>query len=256
MAQWEDIATDLRARIAAREWAPGQQLPPMRALADRYKSASHAPVNRAVLALIGEGVLITDPNAPRRGVRVRSQQVIVHDLIGHSPATGAPGERTFEQAFQVEGELDVRTSYAWQDASTRVAQQLQIDPGTPILIRTFVYMINNTPHQLARAHMTADLAREIGLTDESVEVPGRNTAAWLGTAGIKVSREHLEISVRTPTQEEREILLVPPAVAVIQRDSVTYSETTPVEYWLTTVVADQVRYTIDFIPDRMDQTCL
>lgn len=255
MARWEDIANDLRRRIAAGEWSPGQQLPAMRTLAEQYQTSSHAPVNRAILTLIGEGALISNPAAPRLGVRVRSQEVLVHDLIGHSPATGTRQE-TFEQQFHIDGAVKVDVTFTWTTASAEVAQRLEVEPATPILIRSFIYLINDTPHQFAKAHMTADLARKAGLTDKSVEVPGKDTAAWLEEIGIKVDREHLELSVRTPTQDEREILLVPPAVAVIERHSVTYASNTAVEYWQTIVVADQVKYTIDFVPNRMDQICL
>ncbi|WP_306796602.1 winged helix-turn-helix domain-containing protein [Nocardia sp. XZ_19_369] len=67
---WQDIAADIRRRIATGELGPGALLPPRQKLADNY-GVSAAPANRAILQLIHEGVLTSDPNAPRRGVWVR-----------------------------------------------------------------------------------------------------------------------------------------------------------------------------------------
>ncbi|MFB7837799.1 winged helix-turn-helix domain-containing protein [Streptomyces sp. NPDC056056] len=67
---WHYIVADLRRRIDDGEWAQGETLPSMRQLADEYETASHAPVSRAVLHLINEGCLTSDPAAPRRGVQV------------------------------------------------------------------------------------------------------------------------------------------------------------------------------------------
>ena len=55
------IADDLRHRIEAGEWASGQQLPPLAALADHYGHAKRT-VTKALRVLEAEGLIVITPN--------------------------------------------------------------------------------------------------------------------------------------------------------------------------------------------------
>ena len=54
----ERVTADLRARIAANEWRPGEALPTVSELAARY-GVSRATVAKAIRVLVGEGLLVT-----------------------------------------------------------------------------------------------------------------------------------------------------------------------------------------------------
>lgn len=254
---WVDIAAGLRSRVAAGEWQPGERLPPMRQLADEYGAGSHMPVNRAVMSLVSDGVLTTDPAAPRRGVRVRSTQVLTRDLFGNSVAA-----TTFE-AETGAGGVDVTVDYSWPAATAELAASLQVSEGTELLARTFRYTLDGTPHQVAKEYMRADLARSCGLTSPAVEVPGKNTAMWLSGAGIHLHREHLVLLTRNPTAEERETLAVPVGVPVYEKTLTTYDESgSPLDTRRILVVADRIIYTADRVHprtadggDQGDATC-
>ncbi|NEW42522.1 GntR family transcriptional regulator [Nocardia cyriacigeorgica] len=244
---WVEIAAGLRSRVAAGEWRPGERLPPMRQLADEYGAGSHMPVNRAVMALVSEGVLTTDPVAPRRGVRVRSTQVLTRDLFGNSSMPA-----TFEAETGADG-VEVSVSYDWISATEDLAQMLRVAEGTELLARTFRYTLDGTPHQIAREYMRADLARECGLTGPDAEVPGRNTAMWLERAGIHLYREHLVLQTRNPTAEEREALAVPVGVPVYEKVLTTFDEeNSPLDARRILVVADRIIYTADRVHPRRD----
>ncbi|MBF6189117.1 MULTISPECIES: GntR family transcriptional regulator [Nocardia] len=245
---WVDIAAGLRSRVAAGEWRPGEQLPSMRRLADEYGVGSHAPVNRAIMVLVSEGILTTDPAAPRRGVRVRSTQVLTRDLFGNSVLP-----LTFEDETGADG-VEVTVTYDWVEATADLATSLQVSEGTELLARTFRYTLDGTPHQVAREYMRADLARECGLTGPDAEVPGRNTAMWLERAGIHLHREHLVLLTRNPTAEERDALAVPIGVPVYEKTLTTYDESdSPLDTRRILVVADRIIYTADRVhPRRTD----
>lgn len=246
---WVEIAAGLRRRVADGEWQPGDRLPPMRQLAAEYGAGSHMPVNRAVMALVNEGVLSTDPAAPRRGVRVRSAQVITRDLFGSAPSEGT----TFEAETGADG-VEVTVSYEWGPASAEVAQLLSIDPGTEVLTRTFRYALDGTPHQLAREHMRADLARACGLTGPDAEVPGRHTSAWLKAAGVHMRREHLVLLARTPTADERDELAIPLGIPVFEKTVTSYdAEDAPLDARRVLVVSDRIIYTADRVHPATDQ---
>jgi GntR family transcriptional regulator len=53
----ERLAADLRRRIAAGEWASGEQIPSVTALADSY-SVSRATVAKALAVLADEGLIV------------------------------------------------------------------------------------------------------------------------------------------------------------------------------------------------------
>ncbi|MEU4345354.1 GntR family transcriptional regulator [Nocardia sp. NPDC023852] len=205
------------------------------------------PVNRAVMSLVSEGVLTTDPTAPRRGVRVRSTQVLTRDLFGNS---GLPV--SFEEETGADG-VEVDVTYDWVDAPLDIAELLQIPEGTDILVRTYRYSLDGTPHQIAREHMRADLARACGLTSPDVEVPGRHTGAWLERAGVRLHREHLVLLTRNPTADEREALAVPVGVPVYEKTLTTYDEAdAPLDARRILVVADRIIYTADRVHSSSD----
>jgi GntR family transcriptional regulator len=54
----ERVTADLRARIAAREWQPGEALPTVSELAASY-GVSRATVAKAVRVLVDDGLLVT-----------------------------------------------------------------------------------------------------------------------------------------------------------------------------------------------------
>jgi DNA-binding GntR family transcriptional regulator len=55
------VTTDLRARIEAGEWEPGQQLPPVAALAGHYGVARRT-ITKSLRTLADEGLLTILPN--------------------------------------------------------------------------------------------------------------------------------------------------------------------------------------------------
>jgi DNA-binding GntR family transcriptional regulator len=57
---YEIVAVDLRRRIAAREWQPGEALPTVVALAEHY-GVSKATVTRTLRILAGEGLVRVVP---------------------------------------------------------------------------------------------------------------------------------------------------------------------------------------------------
>jgi GntR family transcriptional regulator len=57
---WQRVAADLRQRVQAGEWMPGEALPNVRALADHY-GVSPPTISRAERALAEDGLLTVVP---------------------------------------------------------------------------------------------------------------------------------------------------------------------------------------------------
>lgn len=61
---YEQVASDLRRRLAAEEWIPGAQMPSERQTAESY-GVSRVTARRALKALESEGLIVV---LPQRGV--------------------------------------------------------------------------------------------------------------------------------------------------------------------------------------------
>ncbi|MGH3904849.1 MAG: GntR family transcriptional regulator [Pseudonocardiaceae bacterium] len=250
--RWRGIADDLRARIERGEWTSGDLLPPHRDLMRYYRTTSQATIARAIAALVSEGMLVSDPAAPRRGVRVRSRHLVQRDLVAglrleyqRAMSGEEGGEVGLFEAMTGIGGLDVQISYELIAADVHVARSLDVVEGTPLLVRTFCYTIEGTPHQVVRSHMTADVAHAAGLTAVTCERPGRGTIAQLRDADIHVDRVKIEMEARVPTTTEVNELAILAGVPVFAHRRVMYAAHHPVEMSMAVVAGDRVSYIVN-----------
>lgn len=256
--RWRGIADDLHARIKRGEWMPGDLLPPHRDLMRHYRTTSQATIARAIAALISEGMLVSDPAAPRRGVRIRSRHTVQRDLVAglrleyQRAMAGEEGDEVglFEAMTGISG-LDVQISYDRVAADTNTARSLSIAEGTLLLSRTFCYTIEGTPHQIVRSYMTADVAHTAGLTAATGERPGRGTIAQLRDADINVDRVTIDMEARVPTAAEVSELAILTGVPVFAHRRTMYAADHPVEMSIAIVPGDRVSYVLNVDLDEL-----
>lgn len=254
--RWRAIATDLRGRIDRGEWVAGDQLPTNRELMEHYRTTSQATVARAIGALVAEGVLVSDPAAPRHGVHVRSRHLVRRDLVAGlrmeyeravagDNADGSGGG-LFEAATGTEpGHLDVQISYDADSASNTVAEALGIPTQTALLCRTFRYVIDGTPHQLVTSYMTREVSEAAGLTSPADEQVGRGTIAQLRGGGIHVDSVIIDMEARLPSEAEVQELAIPTGVPVFAHQRIMRTGRQPVEVSFAIVPGDRVSYTLN-----------
>lgn len=239
---WRDIADDLRRRVESGEWAVGERLPTVRELMAEYSTPSENVLTKAIAALSNEGVLLTDPHAPRRGIRVRARPRLLRSIDDHFAASGAIVDRTFE-AITGQESVDVQITYERQPPMD-VAHLLG---DAPVLLRTFRYLIAGTPHQVLQSWMLESVAERAGLHTPDDEVPGKSTNTWLTEAGVQLRHVSLTLESRLPTEEEARNLAMPTALPVmIRRRTVYDDQLVAAETSVTTVVADQIVYRAEF----------
>ncbi|WP_246462144.1 GntR family transcriptional regulator [Nocardia transvalensis] len=243
--RWREIADDLRRRVAEGEWGVGEPIPSTRALMAQYDVESKSTISRAIAVLADEGILFTDPLAPRRGVRVRARTEFLRPIDQQLAApVEVDGGRTFEEfSFLGSGELDVEVSYARREASD-LADLL----GDELLLeRTYRYLVRGTPHQVMRSWMPDRIAAAAGLTDPSDEVAGRFVESWLVAAGVEPHHVSLTLKSRLPTAEEAADLAMPRALPIMVRRRVVFTAADQaVELSTSLVVADQITYLAEY----------
>lgn len=242
---WQRIADDLRRRIEHGEWIQGQTLPPVRTLATEYE-VSAGPINQAIRHLVYSGLVSTDPQSPRTGVKVTGQPAhtaspaplrMMRDLLLDTPKTSGPDSAT---------ETLVALDYESGPASGDIAEALGLASDQHVLRRTFTHRIqDDAPLRITTSYMSAATAAAAGLRTPSDETPGQTTTALLESAGVTVHHTRIALEVRLPTPDEAaQLQLAGPRLPILERRTALYCADSQhaVEVRITIQSADHVAY--------------
>ena len=243
-----EIREDLRRRIKAGEYQPGDRLPSLTELATAYGATSRSAPTRAVKDLVNQGLLTM---VHGKGIFVRSRVVVSRDLVAglrmeyFAAVHGREVEGGLFEAM-TGTKTDVAVGYDWMEASEQVAQALDLTPGDEVLRRTFEYIVDGVPHQIARSYLAAATARQAGLTSKDCERKGVGSIAHLhAAAGITVDRGRLRIETRAPTAEESHQLAIPGGTPVFETSRVLFRVDEPVELMTSIIPGDRIGYVFD-----------
>ncbi len=213
---WREIADDLRRRIEAGEWAAGDRLPSVRELMAEFGTSSPAAVTRAIRELASEGLLLTDPNAPRRGVRVRSKQELFRkgsDRYRRTIAGLAPNMQESTDG----GWRDEVTAERWhEEASVPVAERLGIGVGDPVSVARYVWVVEGEPIQVGTQFEPLAVVEHTAIetpVDGSRGNPGVITR--FDSIGIRIDRVEEQTRARMPSPEERQILQLRSGIPIL-----------------------------------------
>src|SRR5690606_10313121 len=109
--------------------------------------------------------VISDPTAPRLGVRVRARHLVYRDLArtlqleyrrAHAQVSHN-GEGLFEATTGTDAFTRVCVEYAHVAATGPIAERLDLSERAPLLRRTFTYSLDDTPHQVATSFMSVNV---------------------------------------------------------------------------------------------------
>jgi GntR family transcriptional regulator len=214
------IAADLRARIHRGEWAPGERLPSIPAIAGMFGVAKQT-VQRTVDQLRIEGLLITRPGSGTyvRGTRRRLNR-LSRGRYGVRRGYHADLAARYRQQLVHVGQLP---------APAEVAEAFGLSPGAPLLARRYLVRTGDAPVELGvswfrpRDVAGTDLERQqtFGrpLYQEVEELTGRRYAT---------AADHL--TARLPTRDEAETLQIRPDTPVLALLHIAYdAEHKPIE---------------------------
>src|SRR6185503_20193355 len=207
------IAAKLRLRIRRGEWAPGERLPSIPAIAESYGVAKQT-VQRTIDHLRVEGLLITRPGSGTyvRGVRRRLNR-LSRGRYGARRGHHADLARRYRQEL-----LDVGT----MGAPPEVADAFGVADGTPLIVRRHLVRTDDgQPAEVGASWFRVDEAGDTSLArreafgrplyQEAEERIGRRYAT---------ATDHL--SARQPTREEAELLRVRADTPVLHLLHVAY----------------------------------
>jgi GntR family transcriptional regulator len=239
---------DLRMRITAGEYQPGDQLPRVRELLATYGIRSRSGIDEALNTLEAEGLIERQHGSK---IFVRRRHVVRRDLVAglqleyRHAVSGEPAKTGLFEAITGEDDVEVSITYQQVAAGKRVGELLKVDPAAPVLARTFHYKVTGKPHQVARSFMPAATAAAAGLVGPESERLGIGTIAQLRAAGCLVDRARLTIDSRMPTAAEARELEIPPGTPVYEHWRVMIARDAPVEVSTAVVAANGIQYFLD-----------
>jgi GntR family transcriptional regulator len=214
------IAAQLRAQIRRGDWAPGERLPSIPAIAQMYGVAKQT-VQRTIDQLRVEGLLITKPGS---GTYVRGTKRRLNRL-----SRGRYGAHRGYHADLAARYRQYLAEVGRAPAPPEVADAFGVPDGTELVVRRHVVRTDDAPVEVGASWLRVSDAAGTSLDrheafgrplyQEVEEVTGRRYASARDT-----------ITARQPSREEAEILQIRPDTPVLHLLHVAYDvEHRPIE---------------------------
>lgn len=245
------VADELRRRILAGAIPPGQLLPSETALIDEF-GVSRGTIREALALLRAEGLVVTEhgrgtyarPVLPVRRLGSDRYRREIDQLDStRPPETSFTRDQGIDwPAYQLDKQ------FREVPASAAVAELFDIEPGTMLLERQFLFRAHGVPQQMSTSCYPLDLVAGTPVADPANEPwPGGNIAQ-LHSLGITVTNIRERVRARMPVADEIDALRIPSGVPVITITRQTYAEGRVVEVAVDIVLpADrtELEYDID-----------
>ena len=219
-AVYQRIADDLRTQILGGELAPGSPLPSEAELVRRYGS-SRGPVRQAINLLRSEGLIDSHQG---RGVYVRRRPTLRRLSIDGVADIGREAQ---DAGAELGGRLEVRR-YAPIAAPAEVAERLGLPEGARVLARSFRFLVEGRPAQLADSYVPYDLVKGTPVEDPGNEPWPGGTLAQLRSLGVEVREITEDVATRTPTPDEARELGLRPGMPVFEVTRTIHATDRPV----------------------------
>ncbi|RST86815.1 phosphonate metabolism transcriptional regulator PhnF [Aquibium carbonis] len=231
VALWRQIADRIRQGIAAGEFGEGGRLPPETALAERFGVNRHT-VRGAIAALVQEGVLRAEQG---RGTFVERRKRLSYPIARRTRFS----EGLRDQAQDRRGHLLGETR---EDADTRVAEALGLQPGAPVLRVETMSEADGRPVSCATSWF--DAARFAGM-GEAIAETGSVTLAYRRHGVEDYFRQSTTVSARHADVGDLAALKLAPGAIVLVALAVNVDvEGRPIQFSETRFAADRVELAV------------
>lgn len=214
------IAAQLRARIRRGEWAPGERLPSIPAIAAMYGVAKQT-VQRTIDQLRVEGLLITKPGSGTyvRGTRRRLNRLSRGRYGAHRGYHADLAARYRQHLLEV----------SRSPAPAEVADAFGVPDSAELLVRRHLVRTGDAPVEVG-----ASWLRPVDVAGTSLERPesfGRPLYQEVEeVTGRRYATATDQITARLPTRQEAELLQIRPDTPVLHLLHVAYdTEHRPIE---------------------------
>lgn len=210
--RYQQIAANLRYRIRKGELGPGAQLPTEPELCETY-GASRTTIRNAISVLQAEGLVIAEHG---RGTFVRSKRFLTWDgnTFGSRRVRANAGADTFTTLVADQGiheaTQDVRCEVL--EASDEVAALLNLEADRQVLARRRIMFTEGEPSMIGDSYYPWLMVAQTRLPNPA-DIPEGDDQE-LENAGHVAAWYDDRITMRMPTPEEADTLLIGPGVPV------------------------------------------
>lgn len=246
MPAFRQVAADLREKITAGAYAPGEQLPSERDLVDSY-GVSRPTIREAVNLLRSEGLVTAEHG---RGVFVRppaSIQRVARTRLSREARERNRGAFLADAAargFTPSTSVKIR----FEQADARAAAHLAVDEGTEVTVRDRVMRADGLVVQLAVSRLPRQLTRDTAI--EQVDTGPGGAYARLEEAGHRIGSFAEHVGARMPTPDEASLMQLAVGVPVITVTRVAFGEDgTPLEMNDMVMAADRYELSYEWPAD-------
>ncbi len=243
---FRQVAADLREKITAGDYAPGEQLPSERELVDSY-GVSRPTIREAVNLLRSEGLVTAEHG---RGVFVRppaSIQRVARTRLSREARERNRGAFLADAAargFTPSTSVKIR----FEQADARTAAHLAVDEGTEVTVRDRVMRADGLVVQLAVSRLPRTLTRDTAI--EQVDTGPGGAYARLEEAGHRIGSFAEHVGARMPTPDEASLMQLAVGVPVITVTRVAFGEDgTPLEMNDMVMAADRYELSYEWPAD-------
>src|SRR5215468_3439927 len=208
------IAAQIRAQIRRGDWAPGERLPSIPAVAGMYGVAKQT-VQRAIDQLRVEGVLITKPGSGTyvRGTRRRLNRLSRGRYGGHRGYHADLAARYRQQLVEVGRAV----------APAEVADAYGLSSGVELVVRRHLVRTQDAVVEVGASWLKPTDTAGTGL--ERMEAFGRPLYQEVEeVTGRRYVSATDQIAARLPSREEAELLAIRPDTPVLHLLHVAYDE--------------------------------
>jgi GntR family transcriptional regulator len=240
VARYQQVADRLREAIVVGEYPPGQALPSESVLAEQY-GLNRTTINKAVRLLAAQGLVTVEHG---RGAFVRIPRPVMH--VSTSYVTQVRDQPRASWRSEAE-RLGMRGTQELRDVgevavADDVGGLLGVAPGSTVIVRRRVMLLDDEPVQIADSYYPLDLARGTPIAEPRKLLGG--TVAALERLGLELDDFEEQVSARAATPVERQALRLADGVPVLVLTRTTYTtDGRPVEVSRAILAADRHQLT-------------
>lgn len=228
------VRDTLQARIDAGVWQPGDQLPGEPELC-RMFAVSRTVIRQALSDLVNKGFLVREKGKGTFVAQPKIRESLVQKLTGFYQDMVEQGHTPKAQVLRQES----------IPASQKVADYLQISPGTPVIVIERLRFVQETPIQLVTTYIPFSLCPALldeNMTDQSLY------AFLEQTCGVFIARGRRSIEAVPANEYEARLLRVQRGAPLILLDSVSFSsDGVAIEYYHALHRGDRTRFEVELI---------
>lgn len=239
---WRTVAEKLRGDIRDGVHPPGATMPSEAEISETF-GVSRDTARKALGVLTQEGLLTAGRGRLGRQVR-DSNALVFYATRSESRSRVAERKELGTDAWVTDASEQGRKAgqhivVAIEDADEKIAGLLEIQIGSPVVVRHRLRTLDGEPHDRADSYYPAELVDGTPIAHPA-DIP-EGVIAYMAGMGHEQVRYSDEVSARMPTPEEAREMHIPQGIPVLVQYRTGYTTERPVRVTIMIWPADRAK---------------